>query len=213
MGKNDWPFEPLNPLSYEVIVADPPWDFENYSDAGTRKGADEHYEVMTLDAIKALPVSELARGDCLLLLWTTGWAIATCQAQKVAKAWGFKSISEICWQKRTPSGKPRIGTGYRVRTMHEPILVCTLGNPHHKPFPSWFDGIAREHSRKPDEFYDLVVNRTACALRRADLFSRQTRPGFDGWGFEHGKFDVTSERLSPCPLMNESNTSNEADCG
>jgi hypothetical protein len=52
----------------------------------------------------------------------------------VARAWGFKPISEIVWLKRYPSGKARIGTGYRVRTMHEPILVCTVGNPGHKPF-------------------------------------------------------------------------------
>jgi N6-adenosine-specific RNA methylase IME4 len=147
-----WQFGALAMFGYDVIVADPPWDFENYSDAGTKKGADPHYSVMPLKAIKALPVHELARGDCLLLLWTTGWAIATGQALEVARAWGFKPISEIVWLKRYPSGKARIGTGYRVRTRHEPILVCTIGNPQHKPFPSTFDGIAREHSRKPDEF-------------------------------------------------------------
>ena len=125
---------------------------------------------------------KLARGDCLLLLWTTGWAIATGQAQEVARAWSFKPISEIVWLKRYPSGKARIGTGYRLRTMHEPILVCAVGNPRHKPFPSTFHGIAREHSRKPSEFYDLVLSHTPQAIRRADLFSRETPPGFDGWG-------------------------------
>jgi N6-adenosine-specific RNA methylase IME4 len=107
----------------------------------------------------------------------------------VARAWGFRPISEIVWLKRYPSGSARIGTGYRVRTMHEPILVCTVGNPQHKPFRSTFDGIAREHSRKPDEFYDLVLSYTPQAFRRADLFSRQSRPGFEGWGNEHGNFD------------------------
>jgi hypothetical protein len=68
-------------FGYDLIVADPPWDFENYSDAGTKKGADPHYSVMPLEAIKTLPVHELARGDCLLLLWTTGWAIATGQGR------------------------------------------------------------------------------------------------------------------------------------
>jgi N6-adenosine-specific RNA methylase IME4 len=184
-----WQFGTLAMFGYDVIVADPPWDFENYSDAGTKKGADPHYSVMPLEAIKALPVHELARGDCLLLLWTTGWAVATGQAQDVARAWGFKPISEIVWLKRYPSGKARVGTGYRVRTMHEPILVCTVGNPQHKPFPSTFDGVAREHSRKPDEFYGLVLSHTPRAFRRADLFSRETRPGFEGWGNEHGKFD------------------------
>jgi hypothetical protein len=51
-----------------------------------------------------------------------------------------------------------------------------------------FDGPTREHSRKPDEFYQLVVDRTN-GFDRCDLFSRETRPGFDGWGREHGRFD------------------------
>jgi len=185
----EWQFGTLTMFGYDTIVADPAWDFQNYSAAGTLKGADPHYAVMTLDAIKALRVGELARGDCLLLLWTTGWAMATGQAQEVARAWGFNPITEMVWLKRYPSGKPRMGTGYRVRTMHEPILVCTLGNPGHQPFPSFFDGVAREHSRKPEEFYKLVLAHTPLAERRADLFSRETRSGFDGWGNECGKFD------------------------
>jgi N6-adenosine-specific RNA methylase IME4 len=86
-----WQFGALRMFGYDVIVADPPWDFENYSAAGTLKGADPHYDVMPLNAIKALRVHELARGDCLLLLWTCGWAIATGQAQEVARAWCFQS--------------------------------------------------------------------------------------------------------------------------
>lgn len=185
----NWVFAPLQLLSYDVIVADPPWDFENYSAAGTKKGADPHYNVMPLSAIKTIPVGELARGDCLLLLWTTGWAMATGQAQEVARAWGFNPLSEIVWLKRTASSAFRVGTGYRVRTMHEPILLGTTGKPPHKPFPSVFNGLARQHSRKPDEFYELVLKHTPLALRRADLFSRETRAGFDAWGNERGKFD------------------------
>jgi N6-adenosine-specific RNA methylase IME4 len=187
----EWPFGNLRPISCDVIVADPPWDFENYSAAGTAKGADAHYSVMALDAIKALPVGQLARGDCLLLLWTCGWAIATGQAQAVARAWGFVPQSEMVWRKLTINGKPRMGTGYRVRTLHEPILVCTIGAPKHTPLPSLFDGVAREHSRKPTQFYEIVREATPQAMRRADLFSRETREGFEGWGNEHGKFDGT----------------------
>ena len=54
-----WQFGALAMFGYDLIVADPPWDFENYSDAGTKKGADPHYGVMPLEAIKALPVHEL----------------------------------------------------------------------------------------------------------------------------------------------------------
>lgn len=187
-----WQFGNLRMFGYDLIVADPPWDFENYSDTGTKKGADPHYHVMPLTEIKALRVGDLARGNCLLLLWCPGWAMATGKAQDVAREWGFDPKSEIVWNKRTARGKWRMGTGYRVRTMHEPILVCTIGSPVHQAFPSVFDGVAREHSRKPEEFY-RTVDRYAPNLRnRADLFSRTVRLGWDGWGDELGKFEVAA---------------------
>lgn len=195
MTVETWPFGSMKMFGYDVIVADPPWTFELRSEAGEGKSPQAQYECMSLDAIKALPVGQLARGDCLLLLWTCGWAMATCQAQDVAKAWGFTPVTEMSWRKTTPAGAVRMGPGYRVRTMHEPILVCTLGNPVHRALESAdifdirFDGIAREHSRKPVEFYEHVTSSTPAALRRADLFSRETRPGFDGWGNEATKFD------------------------
>lgn len=185
----DWPFDPLQPMSCDVIVADPPWAFETYSEPGQKKGAAAHYQTMSTDKIAALPVSHLARGDSLLLLWCTGWAMATGRAQDVAKAWGFAPVTEIGWRRVTGSGKPRMGTGYRARTLHEPILLAITGNPEHRPFPSLFTGIAREHSRKPDEFYDIVRACTPKAMIRADLFSRQTRSGFVGWGNEKTLFD------------------------
>lgn len=194
-----WPFSALIPLSYEVIVADPPWRFRTWGEHNQKKSASRHYSLMTAAAIKALPVGELAQKDCLLLLWTTGWAMAACQAHDVAQAWGFRPVSEMTWNKRTATGKLRMGTGYWARTMHEPILISTIGKPRKfSAFPSVFDGLAREHSRKPDEFYRLVVKHTA-GLRRADLFSRESRPGFDGWGDEAGKFDASRASPSPPP--------------
>ncbi|WP_213287551.1 MT-A70 family methyltransferase [Bradyrhizobium sp. sGM-13] len=195
-----WPFGPLRMFGYDVIVADPPWLFDLYSKAGEEKSAAAHYELMTLHDIKALPVSQLASRDCLLLLWTCGWAMATCQAHEVARAWGFEPITEMSWRKTTASGAVRMGPGYRVRTMHEPILVCTTGNPRHRALESTdrfdicIDGLAREHSRKPVEFYEHVVDCTPNALARADLFTRETRPGFDGWGNESTKFDRSIRR-------------------
>jgi len=182
----DWPFAPLIPLSYDVIIADPPWSYDRWSDTNQSKGAADQYETMEAADIARLPVGHLARGDCLLLLWACGCMLP--QAIEVMRAWGFTFKSEIVWRKITKAGKPRMGTGYRVRTLHEPILVGTNGSPVHSAFPSLFDGIAREHSRKPEEFYHLVQKHTL-GLRTADLFSRETRYGFHGWGNEHGKFD------------------------
>jgi len=185
-----WPFGTLRPFSYDVMVVDPPWDFVNRSPAGTRKGADPHYDVMALADIKALPVGDLARPDAIVLLWSTGAMLP--QALSVLDAWGAKYLSQIIWRKVTRNGKVRVGTGYRVRTSHEPVLLASFGGRQtHRAFPSIFDGLAREHSRKPDAFYRMVAERTP-DQDRCDLFSRETRPGFDGWGREHGKFDLVA---------------------
>lgn len=182
-----WPFEPLAPLSYSVIISDPPWRFRTWSETNQAKSASRHYSLMTTEDICALPVHQLAQKDCLLLLWATGAMLP--QAFAVMRAWGFTYKSMMVWRKVTPAGKVRMGTGYWTRSMHEPILLGTLGNPGKTSgFPSIFDGIAREHSRKPDHFYDLVLKHSD-GLRRADLFGRETRPGFESFGNEATKFD------------------------
>lgn len=185
-----WPFHNLAPLSYELIVVDPPWRFRTWSETNQAKSASRHYDLMTTDDIMRLPVGRLAQRDCILLLWATG--AMQPQALDVMRAWGFTYKSQMIWRKVTASGKVRMGTGYWARSMHEPILIGCIGKPRKfKAFPSIFDGIAREHSRKPDEFYQ-IVDRCAPALRRADIFSRETRAGFDGFGNEHGKFDAAA---------------------
>jgi len=143
----------------------PPWSYERWSDTNQKKGAADQYATMETADIAALPVGALARGDTLLLLWACGCMLP--QALFVMKAWGFIFKSEIVWRKVFASGKTRMGIGYRVRTMHEPILVGVVGHPKHRAFPSIFDGVAREHSRKPDEFYDMVGSHTPLAIRRA----------------------------------------------
>lgn len=183
-----WPFDPLPPLSYDLIVADPPWRFRTWSETNQAKSASKHYDLMHTEDIKSLPIGDLAQKDCLLLLWTTG--AMQPQAFDVMKSWGFTYKSQMMWRKVTVNGKPRMGTGYWTRSMHEPVLIGCIGKPRKfSAFPSVFDGVAREHSRKPDEFYSLVRKHTT-GIRCADLFSRESREGFDGWGHEKGKFDL-----------------------
>lgn len=182
-----WFFDPLVPLSYDVIVIDPPWRFRTWGEHNQAKSASRHYDLMTTPDIQSLPVGQLAQADCLLLLWSTGAMMP--QALDAMRAWGFTYKSQMVWRKTTPAGKVRMGTGYWARTMHEPVLIGSIGKPpKFSAFPSLFDGIAREHSRKPDEFYNLVTKHTA-GLRRADVFSRQQRIGWDAFGDETDKFE------------------------
>lgn len=181
-----WPFAPLMPRAYSVIVIDPPWHWESWSDVRQDKATSKQYDVMSTDDIKALPVRLLCDDDCLVLVWATAPMLP--QAMACMAAWRVAYKSNMVWRKVTATGKPRMGLGFWARTMHEQVLIGTVGKPRKiKTFPSIFDGIAREHSRKPDEFYALVDQ--CAAGRRADVFSRENRPGWECFGDEAGKYD------------------------
>lgn len=182
-----WFFEPLLPLHYEMIVIDPPWPFELYSKKGDLKSAQRHYDCMSHEEIINLPVGQLASMNCLLYLWATAPELPF--AIKCLETWGFVYKSFMLWRKITCNGKERIGTGYRVRTTGEIILIGTLGNPiqSYKPH-TIFNGIVREHSRKPDEFYD-ICNRVMPSARRADVFAREKRIGWHSFGNEINKWE------------------------
>lgn len=182
-----WPFGNLQTFGYDVIEADPPWQFDLRSEKGEAKSAQAQYQCMDLRAIQALPVGHLARAKGILLLWATIPMLP--QAIDTMRAWGAEYKSHMVWRKVTKNGKVRWGTGYRAMSGHEIVLIGCFGAAQiHDRFPSIFDGIAREHSRKPDEFYRLVIERTL-GLDRCSLFTRETRKGFDSWGDEQNKFD------------------------
>lgn len=184
----DWPFDPLRPLSYDLVMADPPWRFENWSKAGERKNASAQYDCMPLNDIKVLPVGQLARDNCLLWLWATHPMLR--EALEVMEAWGFTYVTSGVWVKTTVKGKIAFGTGYTLRSASEPFLIGRFGAPRiARNQRTVLMAPIREHSRKPDEAYVAAEALAINALRRADLFSRENRPGWDAWGNEAGKFD------------------------
>lgn len=173
-------------FSYGLIMADPPWAYENWSAKGEHKNASAQYDCQTLDWVKALPVGHIAGADCVLWLWATNPLLD--QAFEVMKAWGFQFKTAGHWSKKTATGKQAFGTGYILRCAGEPFLIGTVGNPKTaKNVRSVIEGPVREHSRKPDEAF--AAAESLCGdVRRIELFSRQTRPGWDVMGDQVGKF-------------------------
>jgi N6-adenosine-specific RNA methylase IME4 len=153
---------------------------------------------MKLDEVMALPMGDLMAPGGMLILWTTWPLVAIGAHVEVVRAWGLKPVTGGGWAKRTINGKLRWGPGYIARTVHEPYIIASLPDADWSgaSFPNLvetletlsLDGLAREHSRKPDEFYGLV-ERAWPDARRADIFARQSRPGWATWGFEREKFD------------------------
>jgi N6-adenosine-specific RNA methylase IME4 len=184
-----WPFGNLQMFGYDMIVADPPWSFELYSEKGEKKSAQAQYDCMSLDDIKRLPVSHLAAPDCCLFMWAT-WPMLP-QCLEVLKAWGFRYVTGGHWHKLTASGKQAFGTGYRVRCASEPWFIGLTGNPTtSRSLRNAIEGVVREHSRKPEEAYTWAEQYIPNA-RRVELFSRQERPGWEVWGNESQKFNAS----------------------
>lgn len=189
---------------FDLIMADPPWRFDNWSAAGEGRNAVAHYDCTPLDWIKSLPVSALAAPDCLLWLWATNPMLP--QAIDVVASWSFTFKTAGTWVKRAVHGRDAFGTGYILRSANEPFLIATRGKPKATrstrstiptydagPFQNgeWprgsitIEGLARAHSEKPDEAFAAAEGLIPDA-RRIELFSRTTRAGWSCWGNETG---------------------------
>lgn len=182
------------PLRFATVLADPPWQFQNR----TGKVAPEHrrlsrYSTMTLDEIKALPVATACADTSHLYLWVPNALLPDGLA--VMSAWGFAYKSNIVWHKiRKDGGPDGRGVGFYFRNVTELLLFGVRGK-HARTLPpgrSQVNFIAtrkREHSRKPDEAYDLIESCSAGPY--LELFARGTRPGWSAWGDQSTSYEPT----------------------
>jgi N6-adenosine-specific RNA methylase IME4 len=147
-----------------------------------------------LDEIKALDVAGICDKDAFLWLWAT--RPMRRQAHMVMDAWGFKYVTEGAWVKTAKNGRLAFGTGYVLRDAHEPFIIAKRGKPkiNSRSIRSVIMAPRREHSRKPEEAYE-AASALAGDVAKADLFSRQTRPGWVAWGDEITKFDPAQKEL------------------
>lgn len=170
---------------FTTILADPPWQFQNR----TGKVAPEHrrlsrYSTMTLEDIKALPVGEVAAANSHLYLWVPNALLP--EGIDVLRAWGFQYKSNLVWHKiRKDGGSDGRGVGFYFRNVTEVILFGVRGKNVRTLAPARrqvnvIQTQKREHSRKPDEQYDLIE---ACSPGPfLELFARGVRPNWTVWG-------------------------------
>lgn len=177
---------PFPKKKYEIIYADPPWTFKTYSAKGVQqKSAACHYRTMSKDDIQKLPVSDIAADDCVLFLWATYPNLE--EALELIKAWGFVYKTVVfTWVKRNKKSFGWFwGLGYWTRANAEICLLATKGHPKResRSVHSVIDAPVREHSRKPDEGREQIVQ--LCGDKpRIELFARQRADGWDAWGDE-----------------------------
>lgn len=168
---------------YNIIYADPPWKYKVWSGKG--KTAENHYPCMKKEDIQAIPVPDLCATDCVLLLWVTFPCLE--QGLELIKKWGFTyKTCGFTWVKRCKKSDGfHFGIGYWTRANAEVCLLATKGKPKRvsASVPQVCDARLMEHSRKPDEIRDRIVQ--LCGdLPRIELFARQHADGWDCWGNE-----------------------------
>ena len=198
-------------VRYRTIVADPPWPCQAMRRANVLAG--DHYPVMSLDQIIALPVSELAAEDAHLYCWAVLPMMA--DAFDVVRAWGFAPITMLTWCKPGPG----LGGGFRGNTEH--LIVARLGESFYNPTCSTCKGRARgavkcdcerpewryrgERTVYARQFQDAAKGTWYVASRQAhsqkpdlfldlvesmepgpylEMFARRNRLGWDTWGNE-----------------------------
>lgn len=178
---------------FHTVLADPPWRFQNR----TGKMAPEHrrlsrYSTMELEDIKSLPVSEIVTDPAHLYLWVPNALLPV--GLEVMAAWGFEYKSNLVWHKiRKDGGPDGRGVGFYFRNVTELILFGVRGKNARTLAPgrSQVNFIAtqkREHSRKPDEAYDLIE---ACSRAPfIELFARGARKGWTSWGNEADDYQI-----------------------
>lgn len=176
---------------YSVIAIDPPWKFDTRADDETHRGRIT-YPPMELEEIKQLVIP--AAKDCILFMWAPASFVADGAATEVVKAWGFTPKTTWTWCKVDGDGDPRLTSGNWGRGGTEHIIVAIKGKPlgDFRADPNWFTAPIREHSRKPDEFFERVLK---CCSHPAklEMFAREERRGWTVSGAEKGMFPAPTE--------------------
>ena len=179
---------------YSTILIDPPWRFTNR----TGKVAPEHrrlhrYRTMSTEEIAALPVSEHADEKSHLYLWCPNALLA--EGLHIMRAWGFTYKTNLVWYKvRKDGGPDGRGVGFYFRNVTELVLFGVRGSLRTlAPGRRQVNVIVkrkREHSRKPDELYEIIEQCSPGPY--LELFARERRENWTQWG------DEVDSYLAPC---------------
>jgi len=195
---------------YNVIYADPPWkikagrplsgykmeDGKQLFIPTSNKSRDTEYPSMTIEEIKALPISEITEKDCHLYMWVTNSHLPF--AFDVIKSWGFEYSTTLVWAKNRMGG----GLGGTFRITTEFLLFAKKGKlKSQKTIDSTWHNVKRtyengypKHSKKPDYFYEIIEQVSPGS--KIELFARTPRLNWDAWGNEI-KNDIEFDIFSP----------------
>ena len=169
-------------MRFETIVIDPPWQVGSLAHTGRKghhiKPMKDNYEMMSLEEIKELPISDISTDNAYLFLWTTHTYLP--HAFDILSHWGFKYHLTITWDK----GRSIVHFGFHRKS--EFVLFGYNGklliDPKGKSIATVLYEYNKGHSIKPDIFYQEIERKFPAP--RLDIFARRKRQGWASWGNE-----------------------------
>ena len=174
--------QPFPSKKFRCLVIDPPWPVKKIErETRPNQGISLDYRALSLKEIAKLPVPKLANPTgCHVYLWVTHKFLP--EGLRLFEKWGVKYQCVLTWVKST--GMTPFSWMYNT----EHVLFGRIGNLDLLRYgvKLSFEGKKREHSRKPESFYDIV--RIVSPRPRMELFAREKRKGFEAWGNEINKF-------------------------
>lgn len=186
--------EDLETGRYGVIVADPPWSYNN---AGCRGAAANEYATQSDDWLSDLDIPRIMADEAVLLLWATWPKLDV--AMDLISEWGLEYVTGLPWVKVDSVsddmfGETRIdvpyGIGFWVRGASEPLLIARRGDVSIRSNLIGLLSPNLQHSRKPDSVYalgDLLPG------PRLEMFARRSRIGWDSWGNQSENYRATDD--------------------
>lgn len=190
---------------YAVFYADPPWNYQVWSEEGMDRAAANHYPTMTIEDIMSMPIAEICHDDAALYMWAINPMVP--EALETVKRWGFTFRTMATW------AKDKIGLGLWLREQTEQLIIATRGKvvapAMGTQFSSLIEGRRGEHSSKPDTAYEIIEKYHA-TLSKIELFQRgKGKPARRGWAVTGNESSVAEAAAEILP-QERSGTAREA---
>jgi N6-adenosine-specific RNA methylase IME4 len=189
-----------NKKKFDILVVDPPWNQgkTGFRDVRPNQTKILDYPTLSKEDIKKLPIQEWSKDSSLIWLWVTNSKDKKTKEPiikigfELLEHWGFNYYTTITWDKKTgpcPFGPYQITTehilfGYKGKTK---FARESLGK-----MKTCFTESSSAHSVKPDSFYQLLHK--YFKGDKLDVFARQKRIGFTGWGNQYGKLSLSVKK-------------------
>lgn len=180
-------------MKYDILYADPPWAYRQKG----RGAAENHYPVMTTEALMNLPVRSIASDKAICFMWATFPNYM--EAVRLMQAWGFEyKTAAFIWVKKYPKSDTHVvGMGAYTRANAEPLLIGISKATRAKQQvisrsirqivetnePEVVEAPKEQHSKKPAIFRNKITELLG-GVSRIELFARQRFPGWHAWGNE-----------------------------